>query len=83
LDEYSTPGALAETVRIDPVIAKAQMRLVAVTAKEEFRQNYEVRRKALSDWTTGVNTAFERGVEKGVIKNVLISQRALGKRLVC
>jgi predicted transposase/invertase (TIGR01784 family) len=70
LDEYSTPDAVAEIVKVDPAIAKAQTRLEAVTANEEFRQNYELRRKALSDWTTGVNTAFERGVEKGIEKGI-------------
>ncbi|MDR1219600.1 MAG: Rpn family recombination-promoting nuclease/putative transposase [Treponema sp.] len=82
LDEYATPDTLAEIVKIDPAIAKAQMRLEAVTANEEFRQNYELRRKALSDWTTGVNTAFERGVEKGAEKERFeIAGSALAKGL--
>jgi predicted transposase YdaD len=54
------------------------MRLEAVTANEEFRQNYELRRKALSDWTTGVNTAFEKGIEK---ERFDIAKNALAKGL--
>ena len=67
-DEYSNTETLAEIVKIDPAIAKARMRLETVTANEEFRHAYETRRKALSDWTTGVNTAFERGMAEGRIE---------------
>ena len=33
---------------------------------------------ALSDWTTGVNTAYEKGIEKGIEKGVEIIKRHLG-----
>ncbi|MDR0375344.1 MAG: hypothetical protein LBH85_06430 [Treponema sp.] len=49
----------------DGAIAKAQRRLEEVTRGEGFRRAYISRQKALSDWMTGVNTAFEKGVEKG------------------
>jgi predicted transposase/invertase (TIGR01784 family) len=74
LDEYSTPETLAEIIGIDPAIAKAQRRFEEVTQNEEFRQNYLLRQKAQSDWTTGVNTALEKGRKEGMIdaaKNAL------------
>ncbi|MDR0410439.1 MAG: hypothetical protein LBH75_00485 [Treponema sp.] len=53
-----------------------------MTQDEGFRRAYISRQKALSDWTTGVNTAFEKGVEKGVKeRNIAIARRALGQGL--
>jgi predicted transposase/invertase (TIGR01784 family) len=68
LDEYSSAETVERITGIDPAIAKAQRRLEEVTQNEEFRRNYLLRQKALSDWTTGVNTAFERGVDQGMKK---------------
>lgn len=65
LDEYSSPETLAEIIGIDPAIAKAQRRFEEVTQNEEFRQNYLLRQKAQFDWTTGVNTALEKGRKEG------------------
>jgi predicted transposase/invertase (TIGR01784 family) len=69
-DERSGREALEEIMKIDGAIAKAQRRLEEVTRDEEFRHNYTLRQMALSDWTTGVNTAFEKGVIT-VAKNAL------------
>jgi hypothetical protein len=52
---------------MDSAIRKAQERLDFVTQEKEFLRNYHLREMAMSDWTTGVNTAVE--------KNKLRSQR--------
>jgi predicted transposase/invertase (TIGR01784 family) len=65
LDEYSSAETVERITGIDPAIAKAQRRLEEVTQNEEFRRNYQLRQKALSDWTTGINTALENGRKKG------------------
>jgi predicted transposase/invertase (TIGR01784 family) len=69
---------LKEEIKMDTAIQKAQTRLEQVTHDNEFMHNYTLRQMAMSDWTTGVNTAFERGIEKGatqrnfeVAKNLL------------
>jgi predicted transposase YdaD len=73
-DEYIMSDTLKEIIRIDPAIAKAQRRLEEVMQNEEFRQNYRLRQKALSDWTTGVNTAVEK-------KTMDIARKALAEGL--
>jgi predicted transposase/invertase (TIGR01784 family) len=69
-DERTGREVLEEIMGIDPAIAQAQRRLEEVTRDEEFRHNYLVRQLALSDWTTGINTAFERGVKEGREKGI-------------
>jgi len=46
---------------MDPAINKANERLNFVSQDKEFLRNYHLREMAMSDWTTGVNTAFEKG----------------------
>ena len=41
------------------------MRFNFVSQDKEFLREYHLREMALSDWTTGINTAFEEGMEKG------------------
>ena len=47
---------------MDSAINKTNERLNFVSQDKEFLRNYEMRATALSDWTTGVNTAFAKGV---------------------
>ena len=54
---------------MDAAINKANERLNFVSQDKEFLRQYHLREMALSDWTTGVNTAFEKGIEKGEIKS--------------
>jgi hypothetical protein len=56
---------------MDMAIQKAQSRLEEVTQDYEVRRTYIMRQKALSDWTTGVNTVFEKGIEKGRVEGSL------------
>jgi predicted transposase/invertase (TIGR01784 family) len=61
---------LMEVIKMDTAIQKAQTRFEQVTRDNEFMHNYTLRQMAMSDWTTGVNTAFEKGVIS-VAKNAL------------
>jgi predicted transposase/invertase (TIGR01784 family) len=46
---------------------------------KEFLKGYGLRDMALSDWTTGVNTAIERGIEKGIEKGAMQSKIEVAK----
>jgi predicted transposase/invertase (TIGR01784 family) len=61
---------LMEVIKMDAAIQRAQTRLEQVTHDNEFMHKYTLRQMAMSDWTTGVNTAFEKGVIS-VAKNLL------------
>jgi hypothetical protein len=52
---------LKEIIKMDSAINKAQERLDFVTQDKEFLREYHLREMALSDWTTGIDTATERG----------------------
>jgi len=45
---------------MDSAINKAYERLNFVTQDKEFLREYHLREMALSDWTTGINTAIEK-----------------------
>jgi predicted transposase/invertase (TIGR01784 family) len=73
---------LREVIRMDRAIGKADERLQFVTRDKDFLRSYHIRQMEMSDWTTGINTAFERGVEKGIEKGAFdIAKRALSKGL--
>ena len=55
---------------MDSAINKTHERLNFVSQDKDFLRNYEMRAMALSDWTTGVNTAVEKAVMQ-VVKNSL------------
>jgi predicted transposase/invertase (TIGR01784 family) len=79
-DERTPEQTLREVIGMDAAIQKAQSRLEEVTQDYEVRRTYIMRQKALSDWTTGVNTAFEKGIEKGRVEGSLdIAKKALAE----
>ena len=55
---------------MDSAISKANERLNFVSQDKEFLRNYHMREMALSDWTTGVNTAIEKKALE-IAKNLL------------
>jgi len=57
---------------MDSAINKAYERLNFVTQDKEFLRNYHLREMAMSDWTTGVNTAIEK-------KQIEIARNLLGE----
>jgi hypothetical protein len=71
---------------MDSAINKAQERLDFVTQDKEFLREYHLREMALSDWTTGIDPATERGFEKGIAqgsmqKQIEIARNSLNKGL--
>jgi predicted transposase/invertase (TIGR01784 family) len=71
-DERTPEQTLREVIGMDTAIQKAQSRLEEVTQDYEVRRTYIMRQKALSDWTSGVNTAIEK-------KAMDVAKKALAK----
>ena len=46
---------------MDTAIEKADTKLRTVSQDEETRRIYEMREKAMSDWTSGINHATRKG----------------------
>jgi predicted transposase/invertase (TIGR01784 family) len=73
--DVKTPeNKLKEVIKMDAAIQKAQTRLEQLTHDNEFMHNYTLRQMAMSDWTTGVNTAVEK-------REIEIAKNALSKGL--
>ena len=53
---------------MDIAIQKAEMKLRRVSQDDESLRIYEIREKALSDWTSGVNHAKREGIKEGITK---------------
>ena len=53
---------------MDGAINKANERLNFVSQDQEFLRAYHMREMAMSDWTTGVNTATEKGILQGAMQ---------------
>ncbi|GBU27290.1 hypothetical protein R84B8_00819 [Treponema sp. R8-4-B8] len=70
LDVNTPEKILQEVIQMDSAISKANERLNFVTQDKEFLRNYHLREMAMSDWTTGVNTAIENKLIE-VAKNSL------------
>jgi len=62
LDINTPDEILKEVIKMDPAINKANERLNFVTQDKEFLRNYHLREMAMSDWTTGVNTAIHKNI---------------------
>jgi predicted transposase/invertase (TIGR01784 family) len=67
-------------------INKANERLNFVTQDKEFLRNYHLREMAMSDWTTGIDTAIEQGrtegIEIGIEKGSMQKQTEIAKNLL-
>jgi predicted transposase/invertase (TIGR01784 family) len=74
LDVNTPEEILQEVIKMDSAISKAYERLNFVTQDKEFLRNYHLREMAMSDWTTGVNTAIEKN-------NIEIAKKSLNKGL--
>jgi len=57
-------------------------RLDFVTQDKEFLREYHLREMALSDWTTGINTATEKGFEKGFEQGIERTQIQIAKNML-
>jgi predicted transposase/invertase (TIGR01784 family) len=86
LDVRTPEETLEEVIKMDGAINKANERLNHVTQDKEFLRNYHLREMAMSDWTTGINTAVERGIEKGIVlgaekRDIEIARKSLNEGL--
>ena len=68
LDVTTPEKTLQEVIQMDSAISKAYERLNLVTQDKEFMRNYHLRQMAMSDWTTGINTATEKGAMQSKIE---------------
>ena len=75
-DKESTEDEIKEVISMDAAISIANERLTYVSQDQDVRRIYEMREKALRDWTTGVNTAIEKR-EIEIAKNLLKRNRPL------
>ena len=55
---------------MDIAIQKAETKLRTVSQDDEARRIYEMREKALSDWTSGINHARREGIKEGIEKGM-------------
>ena len=82
LDVNTPEETLREVIQMDSAIGKAYERLNLVTQDKEFIRNYHLRQMAMSDWTTGINTATEKGIEQGAMQSKIeIAKNSLNKGL--
>jgi predicted transposase/invertase (TIGR01784 family) len=73
--DINTPEEeLKEIIKMDSAISKAQERLDFVTQDKEVLREYHLREMALMDWTTGIDTATEKGIEKGIVQGAMQKQ---------
>jgi predicted transposase/invertase (TIGR01784 family) len=82
LDVNTPEETLQEVIKMDSAISKANERLNFVTQDKEFLRNYHLREMAMSDWTTGINTATEQGIEQGIVKGAMQKQIEIAKNLL-
>jgi predicted transposase/invertase (TIGR01784 family) len=78
LDVNTPEETLQEVIKMDSAISKANERLNFVTRDKEFLRNYHLREMAMSDWTTGINTATEKGAKQ---KQIEIARNSLNEGL--
>ena len=77
-DITTSEEILQEVINMDNTINKTYERLNFVSQDKEFLREYHLREMALSDWTTGINTAFEKGMEKGGMqKQIEVAKNSL------
>jgi predicted transposase/invertase (TIGR01784 family) len=78
--DVNTPEkVLWEVIQMDSTINKTYELLNHVTQDKDFLREYHLREMALSDWTTGINTAFEKGIAQGVAQGVMQNKIEMAK----
>jgi predicted transposase/invertase (TIGR01784 family) len=69
-NESSPLELVEEVVRMDEAIQLADERLVYLSGDEDAIRSYEMRFKALCDWTSAQNYAIDSGMKKGMKKGI-------------
>jgi predicted transposase/invertase (TIGR01784 family) len=67
---------------MDAAIKKAYEQIGFVTQDKEFLRQYHLREMAMSDWTTGINTAMEKGVAQGLQQGRSQTRSEIAKNLL-
>jgi predicted transposase/invertase (TIGR01784 family) len=75
-DKGSPQTLIEEILKMDIAIQKAETKLRTVSQDEEALRIYEIREKALSDWTSGVNHARREGI-KEIARNMMKHNRPI------
>jgi predicted transposase/invertase (TIGR01784 family) len=81
-DKESSREMVEEVLEMDAAIRKAEAKVRHVSGDEEALRIYEMREKALSDWTSGVNHARREGKKEGEkegIKKVACNLKMMGE----
>jgi len=81
LDKDTPEEILEEVINMDTAIGKANERLNFVSQDKEFLRSYHLREMALSDWTTGINTAMEKGRAEGRAEGIEKSKMEVARNL--
>ena len=81
LDKGSPQELIEEAIKMDIGIQKADTKLRIISQDEETRRIYEMREKALSDWTSGVNHARREGKQEGKQEGRLEERQKILKML--
>jgi predicted transposase/invertase (TIGR01784 family) len=69
-DRTTNDETLKTIINMDRAIAKAQDKLAFVSCDTEALRAYEMREKALLDYTSGINHARREGMQKGMEKGI-------------
>jgi predicted transposase/invertase (TIGR01784 family) len=66
LDRESPVEMVEEAIKMDGAIRKAEEKMEHVSIDKEALREYQMREMALSDWTSGLNHAREKGIQQGI-----------------
>jgi predicted transposase/invertase (TIGR01784 family) len=69
-DKTTPDETIQEVINMDAAIKKAYDQIDFVTRDKEFLRQYHLREMAMSDWTTGINTAMEKGIAQGLQQGI-------------
>jgi predicted transposase/invertase (TIGR01784 family) len=82
LDPKSPKELVEEVIKMDIAIQNAETKLRTVTQDEESLRLYEIREKAIHDWTSGLNHAKREGRAEGRAEGAIQKQIEIAKNLL-
>jgi predicted transposase/invertase (TIGR01784 family) len=82
LDKGSPQELIEEIIKMDIAIQKTETKLRTVSQDNEALRIYEMREKALSDWTSGVNHARREGIKEGIEKGMEKGKAEIARSMI-